>query len=672
MKEVSEKVAAVVVTYNRKKLLKECIEALLNQDYKICDILVIDNASTDGTKEYIKKELQNKRVKYYNTGSNLGGAGGFNYGMKKAVELDYDYVWVMDDDCIVHSDSLTELLKADKKLKGNYGFLSSKVLWKDNSICVMNKQKKTFSTWLKDFDTNYQKIALASFVSMFLKVDTIQNYGLPIKDFFIWSDDWEFARRISRKEDCYFISKSIVTHKCNENIGASIALVDKDRLGRFKYMYRNDVVLYRGEGFKGKILLKMRLLLHKYRIIKSNKENKRERIKIIDDAIKEGKNFFPSIEYPYINGKTIRVLEFFGEPLNYGGQEKFIINMYKNFKAQNINYTFLTPFECTNTELKELVKSKSDKIIHADFKFNSKLRKNSIVKVAKKYVTDDYDVIHIHSGSIFTLFNVAKIAKKSGVKKVIVHSHCSGIENIKHRIIKYISDRDIEKYVDYFLGCSKVAAEYKFPKSIIENKNYDIINNGIEVDKFKFDPKTREKYRKDFKVTNKNVILNVGRYSYEKNQVFILEIFKKYLDINKNAFLIIVGGIDKEYKKINDLCKEMNIKDNVLLLTNRNDVSSIMQMSDVFILPSLYEGFPVTGIEAQAAGVPCLFSTNITSELNISKNYNVLDFSVGIDKWVSKLDELVKQKRLDTSEEVRKNGYSSEDCAKELENIYLK
>lgn len=292
----NKKVVAVVVTYNRKELLKECINALLTQDYNNCDILIVDNASTDGTKEYIKKELKNKRVNYINTGSNLGGAGGFNYGLREAYNMGYDYFWIMDDDCIVHKDSLTKLLDADFKLNGDYGFLSSRVLWKDGSICKMNIQKNKMTKWMKDFDTNYQSIVLASFVSLFLKREIIEEFGLPIKEFFIWTDDWEFTRRISRKKKCYYISDSIVTHKSKENAGASIAVVD-ERLERFSYLYRNDCVLYRGEGIKGWFLFNMRIILHKLRILKSNKTNKKERVKIINDAIKEGKKFYPEIEY---------------------------------------------------------------------------------------------------------------------------------------------------------------------------------------------------------------------------------------------------------------------------------------------------------------------------------------------------------------------------------------
>lgn len=291
-----KKVIAIVVTYNRKYLLKECINSILKQDYSNCEVLIVDNNSSDGTKKYIVNELKNNKVHYINTGFNLGGAGGFNFGMKEAYKLGCDFMWIMDDDCIVHNDSLKKLLEADNKLNGEYGFLSSKVLWKDNSICIMNIPKRSFSKWLKDYKKNMQTIEMASFVSLFIKTDIVEEMGLPIKEFFIWTDDWEYTRRISRKYKCYFVSDSIVTHKSKENIGASIAIVD-DRLDRFKNLYRNDVVLYRREGIKGWVLLYIRLIFHKFKILKSNKKDKIKRIKIIDDAIKQGKGFYPKIEY---------------------------------------------------------------------------------------------------------------------------------------------------------------------------------------------------------------------------------------------------------------------------------------------------------------------------------------------------------------------------------------
>ena len=120
MKKVSKlknNIVAVIVTYNRKELLKESIDALLNQEKNKCDILVIDNNSNDGTYDFISKYEKTGKIVYMNTGSNLGGAGGFNFGLRKACELGYDYVWIMDDDCIVHKDSLEKLLQFTK-LKG--------------------------------------------------------------------------------------------------------------------------------------------------------------------------------------------------------------------------------------------------------------------------------------------------------------------------------------------------------------------------------------------------------------------------------------------------------------------------------------------------------------------------------------------------------------------------
>lgn len=275
-----DKVIAVIVTYNRKELLKESIEALINQKYENCNILVIDNNSTDGTKDYIKKFIEEEKIMYENTGENLGGAGGFAYGIKKACSIGCDYVWIMDDDCMVHEDTLEEFMKADEKLNGQYGFLSSKVLWKNKKICKMNIQRRTLLKNVRDFEKNIQPIAMASFVSLLIKAPIIKELGLPIKEFFIWTDDWEYTRRISKKYKCYLVNDSVVTHKSKNNMGADIVNDSKDRLNRYKYIYRNDVYLYRREGIKGWCYIFARNLYHIIRIIFSKAENKKERIKV--------------------------------------------------------------------------------------------------------------------------------------------------------------------------------------------------------------------------------------------------------------------------------------------------------------------------------------------------------------------------------------------------------
>ena len=286
-------VAAIVVTYNRKELLKKCIEKLKSQTVSL-DILVIDNASTDGTNELFYKEVDG--LHYFNTGSNLGGAGGFYFGIKKAVEFGFKYLWILDDDTMPTENALEMFLQKDKELNGEYGFLTSKVLWKDESICAMNVQKITKWRQLKDCSKE-QTVQYASFVSLFMKSDTVEKVGLPYKEFFIWADDWEYTRRISKTKKCYFIPQSVVHHWCNTNVGANIITTESNRMDRFKYMYRNDVVMYRQDGIEGAVYLWIRNMLHRIRILKDGK-NVKAKLALIKNATKEGQAFYPQIEFP--------------------------------------------------------------------------------------------------------------------------------------------------------------------------------------------------------------------------------------------------------------------------------------------------------------------------------------------------------------------------------------
>lgn len=299
MNKENKKVIAVVVTYNRKELLKQCIEALLSQNYLNFKILIVDNASTDGTKEYIDNYINNKKIEYTNTGSNLGGAGGFNYGIKKALELGFEYVWIMDDDTIPYEDSLTELINADRVLNGNYGFLSSIALWEDGTPCIMNRQKTT-----KDWYNNAQylkngllKTYYATFVSFFIKATVVKEIGLPIKEFFIWGDDVEYSNRISKKYDCYIVGKSQVLHKTLNNSGSNIAIDDEKRIVRYKYAYRNEIYVARKNGLKGICRQFAKIILHIFRVIFKSKKNKLRKIYIIIGSSFKGIFFNPKIEY---------------------------------------------------------------------------------------------------------------------------------------------------------------------------------------------------------------------------------------------------------------------------------------------------------------------------------------------------------------------------------------
>ena len=291
------KIVAVVVTYNRKDYLLLCIESLLGQDYNAFDILIIDNHSTDGTYGSISKYTDEGRVTYIDTGSNLGGAGGFAYGVREAFRRGYDYLWLMDDDSIPQKKALKELLLAGKSINGRFGFLASRVIWKDNSPCKMNIQRKTITNNLTEYKDNIERVVISSFVSLFLPARVVKRIGIPIKEFFIWTDDWEYTRRISRKYPSYAVRDSVVVHLTATNTGADISRDVHERLDRYKYAYRNEVYLYKREGLMGLMHLLLRTPVHICRVISRSPDRKLERIGIILKNTIKGLWFNPDIEY---------------------------------------------------------------------------------------------------------------------------------------------------------------------------------------------------------------------------------------------------------------------------------------------------------------------------------------------------------------------------------------
>ncbi len=291
---MDKRTAAVVVTYNRKDTLLRCVDALLSQTAPV-DVLVVDNASTDGTHEAIASRLSD-RVRYHNTGANLGGAGGFQYGVRLAVQEGYDLLWLMDDDCIPETDALEKLLDADAQLDGNYGFLSGMAYWRDGSLCNMNVQKTGIKSKIEDLTSPIVPVMMATFVSVLIPAEKVHQVGLPIKEFFIWSDDLEYTRRLSRQYPCYAVTGSRVLHDMHSNDKVNIATDSADRLGRYAYLYRNEVYVYRREGIKGWLYLVPRVCFHLLKVLLKS-EQKGKKMQVILSSFFAGFRFRPTIEY---------------------------------------------------------------------------------------------------------------------------------------------------------------------------------------------------------------------------------------------------------------------------------------------------------------------------------------------------------------------------------------
>lgn len=290
--------AAVVVTYNRSEILRQNIKCLLNQKNSSCDIYIIDNASTDSTYETVNS-FNDERIHYFNTGSNLGGAGGFEFGTGRAVEDGYRFIWIMDDDTLPSPAALHEFHEAGKNLH-DWGAMSSAAFWTDGSVCKANRQKKSLFSFVSDDEIKHNepvRLVMASFVSLFVKSEVIQDVGLPLGKYFIWTDDYEFTGRISRKYNLYLIPSSKVIHAMRENRKINLAEEKSERIERFRHVYRNDVHCYRQCGISGWIYLAAKFSYTLLNVLINSEGRKLEKIRVMLNGFKEGLSFYPEVKY---------------------------------------------------------------------------------------------------------------------------------------------------------------------------------------------------------------------------------------------------------------------------------------------------------------------------------------------------------------------------------------
>lgn len=251
-------VSAVIVTYNRFQLLRETVNAVLSQSRPPENIIIIDNHSHDETVPWLNKlESQHKHIHVVYMNKNLGGAGGFHYGLKMAYEMGSDWIWTLDDDCLPKKDALEQLThfkdNQGQTICRQIGFLASNVRWTDGSPHQMNiPGPVTSAATGHDSHFSAQKIRYASFVSILINRHAIRRVGYPVKEFFIYCDDVEFTRRITRAGfNAWFVPESIVCHQTALNVGLTM-----DRILRYppivhmpEYVIRNLIAVNRDEPY---------------------------------------------------------------------------------------------------------------------------------------------------------------------------------------------------------------------------------------------------------------------------------------------------------------------------------------------------------------------------------------------------------------------------------------
>ncbi len=245
--KLSMKTACVLVTYNRAHLLKRSIHNILNQTKKVDYLIIVNNASRDRTFLYLNQiEEQHKNVIIIHSKINMGGAGGFYTGMKYALKKEVDWLWIMDDDCIPNQDALEQLLDfplfSKKEILNKVSFLYSCVNWKndDKHLASIPKIVKNWNKYNQKYPYIFE-IETAMFNSLLINKKVIQKVGLPIKEFFIWYDDYEYTQRLRKELPGFYNGRSIVHHHTPENKKNNFMYLTSENKWKYQYGIRNHI-----------------------------------------------------------------------------------------------------------------------------------------------------------------------------------------------------------------------------------------------------------------------------------------------------------------------------------------------------------------------------------------------------------------------------------------------
>ncbi len=280
-----------------------------------------------------------------------------------------------------------------------------------------------------------------------------------------------------------------------------------------------------------------------------------------------------------------------------------------------------------------------------------------------------YDIIHAHCHFLSEFYLL--FGKMYGVKTRIKHVHIANPEmSSKQRIVNFIEVRLNKIFATHYFACGKVAYESYWGKYDPNNPKSYIMNNAVDIDKFRFSTSIRNEVRQSFDWQNDKVYFDVARFTSQKNHFYLIKIFKAISQDQLNARLVLIG-MGELIDKVKEYVHEQGLGSKVEFLGNRNDVPRILNGCDCFLLPSLFEGLPVVGIEAQANGLPILFSDTITRECDITDNAEYLPINdVNIVDWANHATKANCNNRESYAEQVAEAGYSIDIEAKKLFNFY--
>lgn len=371
------------------------------------------------------------------------------------------------------------------------------------------------------------------------------------------------------------------------------------------------------------------------------------------------------------NKKPVRILV--NAPLGIGGVTNMMINIQSHIDRSKLNFDYLT-YHDRKEDSEDIVLSMGSRKLVASVDDLSvrPLRRiariNAIRKVCKE---NNIKILHYNADSAADMTNILG-AKLGGVKYITIHSHNAGFGTAGTgvKLVSTLLKPLIPALCDNYWGCSDLAARFLFPKKIIKSGDYSVLPNGIELDQYDYNPSIRVEVRKELGVDGKFVIGHAGRFSNQKNHTFLLDIFQKIHEKAPDAVLLLFG-IGELLEPMKKKAKKLGIYENTIFYGASSEMSKMWQAMDVFLMPSLHEGLPVAGIEAQASGLPCVFADTITREVDVTKKSKFLSLNESIDTWAEIVLSYRDYERKSGKDALLKAGYDIQQTADKVMGLYL-
>ena len=357
----------------------------------------------------------------------------------------------------------------------------------------------------------------------------------------------------------------------------------------------------------------------------------------------------------------IRVLQVVPN-MHRAGLETLIMNIYRNIDRDVVQFDFLVHYT-DRFDYDDEIEALGGKIYRPSIRNDSNLPKylGDLKRFFKEH--PEYTIVHGHMESFGFLYSRA--AKKAGVKTIIAHSHNALIEPTLKGRMKNLMNKPWKHYANVLFACSKKAGDFMFGGA-----PYTVINNGIRCEDFVWNPEEREACRRELGVENKIVLGHIGRFDPQKNHAFLIDLFAVYTAMHPEAVLLLIGEGSLQ-QSIRQKVESLGLTDRVRFLGIRTDTSRLYQAMDIFLLPSLFEGLPVVGVEAQSAGLPMLTADTVTKELCVTEFVEMLPLDAPLEVWADKIDRMIeKKKRRNTLEEMNAAGFNIRKTADYLQEFY--